>query len=171
MFVCVCRWGQLNAFAGVALRDLIARARPTRDPEALYLLQRSVAGPEGVAYEASISLGEALANDALLAYEMDGRELSLDLGWPLRLVDFHLYGYKTVKCLGELRVTGEFRPGWWETERQYDPHGMVRPGTITMVGDRPSARRIDGIGRVELSEEETAALAEASRPAAAGGNP
>lgn len=156
LFVCVCRWGELNRFAGVALRDLVERVRPTRPAEELYLLQRSVPGPDGAAYESWVSLAEALDHGALLCYEMDGEPLTRELGWPLRLIDLHLYGYKAVKCLGELRFVTEFRAGWWETERQYDPHGLVQPGRITVVGEAPYARDLPGTGRVELTAEEAA---------------
>lgn len=167
LFVCVCRWGELNRFAGVAIRDLVERVRPTRPLRELYLLQRSVPGPDGKVYESWVSLEKALEHQALLCYEMDDRPLSLDFGWPLRLIDLHLYGYKTVKCLGELRFVPEFQAGWWETERQYDPQGLVQPGRITVVGAAPYARDIPATGRVALTADELATVESSRIPARA----
>ena len=152
LFVCVCRWGEVNTIRGVLLRDLIEDVRPLRPLEELYLLQRSIPGPDGKIYETSISVADAVANDALLCYEMDGKPLSLEFGWPLRLMAFHLYGYKLVKCLGQLVFTTEFTLGWWEEWKRYDPVGTVRPGVITVIGQNPFKHEILEAGRVALKE-------------------
>jgi DMSO/TMAO reductase YedYZ molybdopterin-dependent catalytic subunit len=98
-----------------------------------YLLQRSVPGTVGKVYESTIPLRDALDHGAILCYEMDGQSLTLELGWPLRLIDPSLYGYKQVKCIGELRLTTEFRAGWWEVEAGYDPAGTIRGGRFSKV--------------------------------------
>jgi len=95
-----------------------------------------------------VPIREAVEHGALLAFEMDGHNLTPELGWPLRYVDFGLYGYKCVKCLSELIVTTEFQPGWWEQECQYDIHGTILPGTITLVGKDACRFDIRGHGRV-----------------------
>ncbi|HYQ82397.1 MAG TPA: molybdopterin-dependent oxidoreductase, partial [Rubrobacter sp.] len=164
LFVCVCRWGEINEFAGIALRDLMQLVRPKGDPADLYLRQRSVPGANGKIYESSVSLGAALESATLLAYEMDGRPLTREVGWPLRLIDLHLYGYKMVKCLAEITVTREFLPGWWELECQYDPRGVIQPGRITVLGARPYPRTISNAGLVELEEAERAAAEKITEP-------
>jgi DMSO/TMAO reductase YedYZ molybdopterin-dependent catalytic subunit len=133
VFLCVCRWGAINEVKGVRLQDVVQLAQPTLPLDYTYVMQRSVAGPNGHVYESSIPLAQALDDDAILAYELDGQPLSMDLGWPLRLINFNLYGYKQVKCLGELVFTDEFKPGWWETEKQYDIKGVIRPGPTVIV--------------------------------------
>jgi DMSO/TMAO reductase YedYZ molybdopterin-dependent catalytic subunit len=148
LFVCVCRWGQENNFTGVRLRDFLdALHVPWREQE-LYLLQRSVPGDKGRSYEASVPIRKAVENQALLAWEMDGQPLTLDLGWPLRYIDFSLFGYKGVKCLSELIVTTKHELGWWERECQYDIDGTIMPGTITVVGDDALRFEIGRKGRV-----------------------
>lgn len=152
MYVCVCRWGQINEVAGVLLEDLVEHVLPTIATERLYVLQRSVAGPKGVVYESSISVAEAIRQHALICYELDGNPLTKELGWPIRLVDFSLYGYKQVKCLQSLYFSTEFSVGWWEKECQYDPCGKIQPGVITLVGDNSQRFEISSTGVVSMDD-------------------
>jgi gamma-glutamyl hercynylcysteine S-oxide synthase len=157
LFVCVCRWGEVNSFKGVQLRTLLEACGVTpailRD---LYLRQVSTVGQREekppTTYETTVPLSEALDHGALLAWEMDGRELTPELGWPIRYVDLHLYGYKCVKSLSELVITDEYRRGWWERACEYDVYGTIQPGTITVVGDDAMRFDIEGRGRVAWTD-------------------
>jgi hypothetical protein len=148
LFVCVCRWGQENSFTGMLLRDLLDECRVPWREEELYLLQRSAPGATGRVYETTVPIRKAVENRALLAWAMDGKPLTPELGWPLRYIDLSLYGYKCVKCLTELVVTTEYLPGWWEQECQYDIDGTIMPGVITVVGDEAFRYEIERRGRV-----------------------
>jgi DMSO/TMAO reductase YedYZ molybdopterin-dependent catalytic subunit len=55
-------------------------------------------------YERSLSLAEALAGDALLAYELNGAPLPPQHGFPLRLVVPGWYGMTSVKWLERITV-------------------------------------------------------------------
>jgi len=142
LFVCVCRWAEVNVFRGVLLRHVLESCgyREKKNRRALYVRQISVKGPKGV-YETTVPLAEALEHGAILAYKMDEAELTPELGWPLRFIDLHRYGYKGVKCLAELEITYEYGKGWWERRCQYDLDGTVLPGTVTVVGK--DALRLD----------------------------
>ena len=65
-------------------------------------LDRGVEGGEEQAYERSLPLAEALAGDALLAYEMNGAPLPPQHGFPLRLVVPGWYGMTSVKWLARI---------------------------------------------------------------------
>jgi len=134
LFVCVCRWAQQNKVSGVALKDLIKFVEPTVDVSELFIIQRSFPGKDGKIYETTIPLEDAIKRNAILCYELDGKPLSMELGWPLRLIDFGLYGYKQVKCLSEIEFTTTCLPGWWEKDAQYDPSGRIQSGTVTLIG-------------------------------------
>ena len=67
-------------------------------------LDRGVEGGEEQAYERSVSLGDLLACDALLAYEVNGVPLPPQHGFPLRLVVPGWYGMTSVKWLSRLTV-------------------------------------------------------------------
>jgi DMSO/TMAO reductase YedYZ molybdopterin-dependent catalytic subunit len=148
LFVCVCRWGQENSFTGVRLGDLLDACHVPWRERVLYALQRSAPGADGRIYETTVPIRKAVENQALLAWAMDEKPLTPELGWPLRYIDWSLYGYKCVKCLTELVVTTEYLPGWWERECQYDIDGTIMPGTITVVGDEAFRFEIDRRGRV-----------------------
>ena len=158
MFVCVCGWAELNTFKGISVRSLLDAVETDEPLAELYLRQISIPGENGEIYDSYLSIADLLTHDALLALEMDGKPLSLELGGALRLIDFHLYGYKTVKSLGTIQIVREFELGWWEKEKQYDPQGTIRPGVVTVVGSQPYRRVIDQPGRVELTEDERQAL-------------
>lgn len=152
MFVCVCRWGQVNSVSGTLLSDVIDDAGLTMPVDQLHLVQRSIAGPSGKAYETSVPLKDAFEHEAILCTHLDGKRLSTDLGWPMRLIHFGRLGYKQVKCLGELVVSSTPMVGWWEEACQYDPSGTIQPGTITLVGAEPKKFDITVPGRVPLDQ-------------------
>ncbi|MBF0383317.1 MAG: molybdopterin-dependent oxidoreductase, partial [Magnetococcales bacterium] len=84
-------------------------------------------------YDTTVPLSEALNNDAMLAYEINGQPLTIENGGPLRWIDFNLYGYKQVKRLQGIRITNVDKKGTWETKMQYDPSGKIQPGRIILV--------------------------------------
>jgi iron(II)-dependent oxidoreductase len=137
LFVCVCGWAEINSATGVLLRDLLDAAEYKGPIEGRYVLQRSLRGPAGKIYESCINLSDAINHDALLCDELDGQTLTKELGWPLRLIDFHLYAYKAVKCIAEIVITSQFVPGWWELEKGYDPAGTIQPKSVMVIGSNP----------------------------------
>jgi sulfane dehydrogenase subunit SoxC len=67
-------------------------------------LDRGVDGGMEQAYERSLPVAEALAGDALLAYELNGAPLPPQHGFPLRLVVPGWYGMTNVKWLERITV-------------------------------------------------------------------
>jgi len=63
-----------------------------------------------------------ITDDVLLAWAHDGRPLAREHGGPLRLVVPHLYGWKSVKWVTELRLLDREVRGYWE-ERGYHDRG------------------------------------------------
>ena len=137
LYVCVCNWADNNVVRGVALKDVVEYVKPTVPLNDLYIRQKSLPGERGRIYDASIPVAQALEHNTILCWEIDGKPLTPELGFPLRLVDFQLYGYKQVKALGELHFTYKFEPGWWETEKGYDVDGKIQPGSVTIIGEMP----------------------------------
>jgi DMSO/TMAO reductase YedYZ molybdopterin-dependent catalytic subunit len=115
---CVTGWSRLdNAWTGVRVGELLARARPR--PEATHAV---VSGHP--AYSANLDLGALAADDVLLAWDHDGAPLAREHGGPLRLVVPARYGWKSVKWVDEIRLTERDVPGYWE-ERGY--HDVADP--------------------------------------------
>jgi sulfane dehydrogenase subunit SoxC len=67
-------------------------------------LDRGVEGEVEQNYERSLPIGEALREEPLLAYELNGQPLPPQHGFPLRLVVPGWYGMASVKWLGRITV-------------------------------------------------------------------
>jgi DMSO/TMAO reductase YedYZ molybdopterin-dependent catalytic subunit len=118
-FHCVTGWSVPGVpWAGVRFADLLRHARPRDGAGALTFV--SAEQP----YTDSLTIEQALAPDAMLAYEMDGRPLLREHGAPVRVVMPQMYGYKNVKWVRGITVTAAPRIGFWE-ERGYDLDAWV----------------------------------------------
>lgn len=65
-------------------------------------------------YSDSLSLDQALADNILLAYKMNGENLPPEHGFPVRLVAPDHYGYKWVKWIIKIEVVDYDYIGFWE---------------------------------------------------------
>jgi DMSO/TMAO reductase YedYZ molybdopterin-dependent catalytic subunit len=115
---CVWGWTRLACeWEGVPAGRLIDAARPLS--EGRYVVASSV----GNAYASCLTLNRA--RRCLLAWRLDGADLTPEHGWPLRLVPPPTkWGYKGVKWVSRLTLIEEFTPGLWES-LVGDPHGDI----------------------------------------------
>lgn len=119
-FHCVATWSATGLrWSGVSFRKfwehvVVPRCRPTDD------LGFIAYGADGVT--AAIDLRDAMAENVMLVDRLDDKPLGESHGAPLRLVSPNQYGYKSIKHLARLEVTGTF----------------PKPGYI--LGDHPRAR-------------------------------
>jgi DMSO/TMAO reductase YedYZ molybdopterin-dependent catalytic subunit len=112
--VCNVTWG------GVRLVDLLADCRPS--PTARYIWSRGADfgkfGDVAVdAYTKDLPIAR-VADDVLIAYEMNGSALSAEHGFPARLLVPGFYGTNSVKwlmgmTLADSRATGPFTTRWY----------------------------------------------------------
>ncbi len=113
-FHCVTTWSRLdNTWTGVRVADVLDRAEVR--PEATHAV---VSGHP--AYSTNLALADLAADDVLLAWAHDGRPLAREHGGPLRLVVPHLYGWKSVKWVTELRLLDRDVRGYWEERGYHD---------------------------------------------------
>lgn len=113
-FHCVTTWSRLdNTWTGVRVADVLAGAQVKAAAT-----HAVVAGYP--AYSANLPLEDLTADDVLLAWLHDGVPLSIEHGGPLRLVVPHLYGWKSVKWVTELRLTNRDVRGYWEERGYHD---------------------------------------------------
>jgi DMSO/TMAO reductase YedYZ molybdopterin-dependent catalytic subunit len=86
------------------------------DPQALEVvftgLDRGVQGDVEQLYERSLPLAEAMREEVLLAYEVNGQPLPAQHGFPLRVVVPGWYGMTHVKWLQAITVVDEPFLGW-----------------------------------------------------------
>ena len=118
-FVCVTGWSVDDVrWTGVRFADLLAAVRPQRGATAL----RFVSAEEP--YEDTLTLAQAGAPDAMLAYRMDGAPLERKHGAPVRVVMPRMYGYKGVKWVRRIVVTDRVSDGFWQ-QRGYDRDAWI----------------------------------------------
>lgn len=115
---CVTRWSRFDVtFAGVPWRVLAELARPTS--RARFAIAHAEQG-----YTANVPLAALEDERALLATHADGEPLSLEHGWPLRLVVAGRYFWKSAKWLRGIELAAADRPGFWE---RYGYHNDADP--------------------------------------------
>jgi DMSO/TMAO reductase YedYZ molybdopterin-dependent catalytic subunit len=113
---CVTGWSVLGArFKGVRLAELAARVKPRAS--ARYVIFEAAHG-----YTANVPIREAVAPEALVAFELDGQPLRSPHGAPVRAVVPDLYFWKSPKWLTGIRFVARDVPGYWE-RRGYNNHG------------------------------------------------
>ena len=93
-------------WTGVPLRALLEDARPTDRAVDVVFTGHDHGFERGVEqdYERGLSLDEALADDVLVAFAMNGAPLPVQHGYPARLVVPGWYGMAHVKWLRSIKV-------------------------------------------------------------------
>ena len=107
---------------GSGLRSAPADMR-TDSAEAL-LLRAADNGRRALAEGVTTMRDCGARNDVILAYELEGNELSDAHGGPVRLYVAPMYGYKSIKWLGGIELVKKVVPGYWE-QRGYDVDAWV----------------------------------------------
>ncbi len=115
---CVTRWSKLGArFRGVALAEVLAVCHPLPDARYVSFVAQSERG-----HSTSLLLTEGVELGALLAWEYEGKPLTVDHGGPLRVVTPGRYFYKSLKWLRRIDLLSEDQLGYWERSAGYHNH-------------------------------------------------
>jgi len=100
-------------------------------------LDRGVQGDVEHAYERSLPLEEALREEVLLAYEVDGRPLPPQHGHPVRAIVPGWYGMTHVKWLDRITVVDEPFTGYQQAVAYHFSASEDDPGTpVTRIMPR-----------------------------------
>jgi DMSO/TMAO reductase YedYZ molybdopterin-dependent catalytic subunit len=107
-------------WTGTALRPLLEEARLQRDAcDVVFTgLDRGVEGGVEQVYTRSLRLDDALDDDVILAYALNGERLPPQHGFPLRLLVPRWYGMTNVKWLTRITAVTEPFAGY-QNERGY----------------------------------------------------
>jgi DMSO/TMAO reductase YedYZ molybdopterin-dependent catalytic subunit len=94
---------------GTPLRGLLEEAGVQDSAVELVFtgLDKGVQGDEVQLYQRSLTVEEAMRDEVLLAYEMNGRPLEPQHGYPLRLLVPGWYGMTSVKWLAAIEAVAE----------------------------------------------------------------
>jgi len=106
-----------GAWRGTPLAPLLVEAGPRDGAREVVFtgLDRGLEGGEEQWFERSLPLDEALRDDVLVAYEMNGAPLVPQHGFPLRLVVPGWYGMTHVKWLTRVTVVDRPFAGYQQT--------------------------------------------------------
>lgn len=103
MIQCEEGWSYIAEWAGLPLSHVLERVGPA--PQVRYVVYRSFQ-PD---WWESIDMADALHPQTLLTYEMNGLELPVGFGGPLRLRVTRQLGYKSVKYITRLTLTDNLK--------------------------------------------------------------
>ena len=117
-FKCIEGWSRVVHWTGVRFRDF-ARHFGVFAPAGAraYPYVALTTADEG--YYVGFDRASILHPQTLLAYQMNGRPLTLKHGAPLRLVTTVKYGIKNIKWLSRIQATTARPPDYW-AQRGYD---------------------------------------------------
>jgi DMSO/TMAO reductase YedYZ molybdopterin-dependent catalytic subunit len=105
---CVTTWSRLdNVWEGVSTREILRRAMPK--PEARHVIVHAEHG-----YTANMPLEVFAGEDCLFADTHDGKPLTPEHGFPLRLVVPKLYFWKSAKWVRGIELADRDKRGFWE---------------------------------------------------------
>lgn len=105
-------------WSGLSFRELIDSAEPDFFGERVVLK-----GADG--YHDSLPLSAVRSSAAMLAHTMNGRPLTRDHGFPVRVLVPGYYGIKQVKWLTEIEVVTGPHQGYWQ-KRNWTGDGRVK---------------------------------------------
>jgi DMSO/TMAO reductase YedYZ molybdopterin-dependent catalytic subunit len=114
-FKCVEGWDEIQHWAGVKLSDFLAHFKLEETAQKQYM---GLETPNG-AYYVGLERESILHPQTLLAYEMNGKPISLDHGAPLRLIVPVKYGIKNLKRIGTMSFSNSRPKDYW-AEQGYD---------------------------------------------------
>jgi DMSO/TMAO reductase YedYZ molybdopterin-dependent catalytic subunit len=115
---CVTRWSRFDAtFSGVAWKTIAELVHPK--PSARFVVAHAEHD-----FTANVPIRFLEDENAVLATEADGEPLSVEHGWPLRLVIPGKYFWKSAKWLRGIELVEHDRPGFWE---RYGYHNDADP--------------------------------------------
>jgi len=109
-------------WTGAPLADLLERAGLDEDACEV-ILEGADRGtpkeppipPRPISYARSLPRDKAMRREVLIAYQMNGRDLSEDHGYPVRAIVPGHFGMASVKWLTRIRAVREPFQGYWQT--------------------------------------------------------
>ena len=142
---------------GISLRTLLEKHGGPQSG-AKYIAFYSVDG-----YNMSLPLDEVLADDTLLAYRMNGAELPMRHGFPMRVLIPGHYGEENPKWLTRIELTDHFVGGLYSDQGWYNGHLHTTSRIDRPIGRAPYGPTIEvgglafsgnlGIEKVEVSTD------------------
>ena len=107
-FHCVTSWSIRDVvWEGVPFRALVKLTGVKADAQ--WVMFHCADG-----YTAPVPLEDAMVEDSLIAFKMNGKPIPIQQGFPARPFIPHLYGWKSAKWLTGVEFLREYGDGYWE---------------------------------------------------------
>lgn len=114
-FKCIEGWDQVTHWGGVPLKTFMQHYHLDNESKMKYV---GLVTPDK-GYYVGIDMPSALHPQTLLCYEMNGKPLPVNQGFPLRLIIPVKYGIKHLKRIGTMFFSNDKPADFW-AERGYD---------------------------------------------------
>lgn len=129
-------------WVGARLKDVLARAQPTGAARQVTFDGLDFALLGGGDFTKALDFGHAMDGEVLIAWQMNGADLPLLNGYPVRLVVPGYFGTYWVKHLSDIQVIDHVYDGFWMKTAYRIPDNdcaCIEPGT-TPTATRPIGR-------------------------------
>lgn len=115
-FKCIEGWSQVSHWGGVKFSTFME----TFGLDAERAKQHLGLSTPDRQYYVGIDMKSALHPQTLLCYELNGKPLPLNQGYPLRLIIPVKYGVKSLKRIGYMYFADQRTPDYWADKKGYD---------------------------------------------------
>ena len=129
-------------WVGVPLKDILARAEVKDSAKQVTFDGLDIALMGGGDFVKALDIGQAMNGEVMIAYQMNGADLPMLNGYPVRLVVPGYYGTYWVKHLSDIQVVDQVFDGFWMKPAYRIPDNAcacVEPGTAP-AATRPIGR-------------------------------
>lgn len=122
-------------WTGTPLRGILEEAGLRQDTVDVVFtgLDRGIEGEQVQSYQRSLAVSEAMRDEVLLAYAMNGEPLQPQHGYPLRLLVPGWYGMTSVKWLGHIEAVAEPFEGYQMVRAYRYAPSVDAPGEIVSL--------------------------------------
>lgn len=134
---CVECWSARAEWQGFSITELEKKVQPL--PEAIGVVFHCAD-----AYIEYLFRESLLRPETLLVHSMNGKPLTDEHGFPLRVIVPFKYGYKNPKAILKMEYVSQFQAGTWSKIGPYSMDGTILPGTDHPLEFGKKPRRIPG---------------------------
>jgi DMSO/TMAO reductase YedYZ molybdopterin-dependent catalytic subunit len=119
---CVEGWSAIGKWTGVPLSEVLALAQPKSAARYVVFHCADPMDADGTRYYESIDLEDAHHPQTILAYELNGEQLPVKNGAPIRVRIERQLGYKMAKYIMRIELVADFKGiaggkgGYWEDQ-------------------------------------------------------
>jgi len=141
-FHCVTQWSIRDVvWEGVPFREL---AKLTRvKSEAKWVMFQCADS-----YTTPVPLEDAMVEDSIIAFKINGKLLSVQQGFPARSFIPHLYGWKSAKWLTGVEFLSRYEDGYWEGYSYHQRGNVWHEERFKGQGGKHARRR--GLGTLPV---------------------